>query len=182
MTGRPEKLPELLIHYPFKNYRDNYELAMYFLIKIGQCPIKNEKNVLKQKDVMQLRNECQTDDHPGMDNAMISLLWQFRLTLKKNSKWATSLANVIKGGLFLPTMPHDEIFEATQGGRLAGVTKWFRCRNGHAYGIGDCGQPTLLAKCPCGQPIGGDKYVLFSMTIIFDNDNPIYSTYFRAYL
>ena len=106
MTGRSERLPELLVQYPLKTNRDFYALAMYFLIKIGECPIKKEREVLKQKDLMQLKNECETDDHPGMDSAMMSILWQFRLTLKENSKWATSLANVVKGGLFLPTMPH----------------------------------------------------------------------------
>ena len=86
---------------------------------------------------------------------MLSLLWQCQMTLNQNSKWAVSLANVIRGGQYLPTMPHDDTFEATQGAQ--GVTKWFRCQKGHPYGIGDCGQPRQLARCPCGAPIGGDK-------------------------
>ena len=33
---------------------------------------------------------------------------------------------------------------------------WYRCRNGHLYGIGDCGGAIEQAKCnECGAPIGG---------------------------
>ena len=92
---------------------------------------------------------------PGLDNAMLTLLFQCRLTLRHNSKWATTLANVFKGGQYLPTMPHDDVFEATRAAQ--GVTKWFRCRAGHPYGIGDCGQPRQVGNCPCGAPIGGNK-------------------------
>ena len=56
----------------------------------------------------------------------------------------------------LPTMPHDDISEARGGVRDA--RKWFMCKQGHAYAIGDCGQPVEVGKCPCGAPIGGGNY------------------------
>ena len=159
MTGRSERLPELLVRYPYNTNRDVYAMALYFLIELGQCPIKNEKEVLNP-ELIKIKDECQSkfdQEQSGMDNGMLTLLWQCQLTLKSNSKWAVALANVIRGGQFLPTMPHDETFEAAQALTGQGVTKWFRCRAGHPYGIGDCGQPRQEAKCHCGQPIGGNK-------------------------
>ena len=160
MTGRSERLPELLARYPYNTHQDVYALALYFLIEIGQCPIKNEKDVLNP-NLNKIKDECQSkfdQEQSGMDNGMLSLLWQCQLTLKSNSKWAVALANVIRGGQFLPTMPHDETFEAKQvlTGQ-GGVSKWYQCLNGHTFGIGDCGKPTQKAKCHCGQPIGGTR-------------------------
>ena len=160
MTGRSERLPELLVRYPYNANRDVYAMALFFLIELGQCPIKNEKEVLNP-NLNKVKDECQSkfdQEQSGMDNGMLSLLWQCQLTLKSNSKWAVALANVIRGGQFLPTMPHDETFEAKQvlTGQ-GGVSKWYQCLNGHTFGIGDCGKPTQKAKCHCGQPIGGTR-------------------------
>ena len=57
-------------------------------------------------------------------------------------------------------MPHDDLVEITATlGKVRGqATKWFMCREGHPYAIGDCGQPKQLGKCPCGAPIGGNNY------------------------
>uniref|UniRef100_A0AC34FYY0 RZ-type domain-containing protein n=1 Tax=Panagrolaimus sp. ES5 TaxID=591445 RepID=A0AC34FYY0_9BILA len=41
------------------------------------------------------------------------------------------------------------------------VTKWYKCPNGHLYGIGDCGQAMVETKCPeCGTIIGGQNHRL----------------------
>lgn len=40
-----------------------------------------------------------------------------------------------------------------------GVTQWYRCRNGHEYGVGDCGMLNGVGVCPeCGVGIGGRGY------------------------
>ena len=67
---------------------------------------------------------------------------------------------------YLPTMPHDDLVEVTASlsGRLGQATKWFMCREGHPYAIGDCGQPNQLGKCPCGAPIGGSTHGRFEDT------------------
>ena len=74
-------------------------------------------------------------------------------------RWTTLFANlgqnICLGGM-LPTMPHDEVSETVKG--VKDATKWFKCRAGHAYSIGDCGQPRQVGKCPCGEPIGGANY------------------------
>ncbi len=58
--------------------------------------------------------------------------------------------------LFLPTMPHDEIFEAKNAVKDAA---WYFCSKGHYYAIGDCGRPAQEGKCPdCHEPIGGRNY------------------------
>ena len=37
-----------------------------------------------------------------------------------------------------------------------GVTKWYRCPNGHTYGVGNCGELNASGACPeCGARIGG---------------------------
>ncbi|XP_052808680.1 E3 ubiquitin-protein ligase rnf213-alpha-like isoform X1 [Mya arenaria] len=62
-------------------------------------------------------------------------------------------------GMFLPTMPQDdfaEIQEAMLANRGAENPVFYRCPNGHAYVIGDCGRPAEVGKCKeCGANIGG---------------------------
>jgi hypothetical protein len=43
-------------------------------------------------------------------------------------------------------------------GQTMGVTRFFKCSNGHIYGIGDCGQPRETGKCiSCGVAIGAGR-------------------------
>jgi hypothetical protein len=58
---------------------------------------------------------------------------------------------------YLPTMPQDETLEAKAA--VMDATKWYQCANGHAYAIGNCGQPKETSKCAtCGAPVGGGNY------------------------
>ncbi|CAM9431888.1 unnamed protein product [Hapterophycus canaliculatus] len=48
---------------------------------------------------------------------------------------------------------------AADSGLSGGVTKYYKCRNGHWYGVGDCGLQVEGGICPeCGSPIGGRGY------------------------
>uniref|UniRef100_A0AC35GUL3 RZ-type domain-containing protein n=1 Tax=Panagrolaimus sp. PS1159 TaxID=55785 RepID=A0AC35GUL3_9BILA len=39
------------------------------------------------------------------------------------------------------------------------VTHWYKCPNGHTYGIGDCGGAVVTTKCPeCKEEIGGENH------------------------
>jgi hypothetical protein len=59
--------------------------------------------------------------------------------------------------LFLPTMDQDETLEAKAA--VKDATMWYKCANGHAYAIGNCGQPVEAGTCPsCGSPVGGARY------------------------
>ncbi|KAK0400651.1 hypothetical protein QR680_015368 [Steinernema hermaphroditum] len=41
------------------------------------------------------------------------------------------------------------------------VTSWYKCPNGHLYGIGDCGRAMESARCPeCDAEIGGQQHRL----------------------
>uniref|UniRef100_A0A1I7ZJG1 RZ-type domain-containing protein n=1 Tax=Steinernema glaseri TaxID=37863 RepID=A0A1I7ZJG1_9BILA len=41
------------------------------------------------------------------------------------------------------------------------VTSWYKCPNGHLYGIGDCGRADVVGTCPdCGAEIGGTRHVI----------------------
>jgi hypothetical protein len=60
---------------------------------------------------------------------------------------------------FLPSMPHDddlEIFETMKKINSENL-KYYKCKNGHTYGVGECHQPTIVTRCPtCKEPIGGN--------------------------
>ena len=63
---------------------------------------------------------------------------------------------------FLPSMPHDDDYEAFDTFRkLNSGLKFYSCRNDHMYAIGECQRPTMTSKCPtCKEPIGGIGYKL----------------------
>uniref|UniRef100_A0A8C4TA23 RING-type E3 ubiquitin transferase n=1 Tax=Erpetoichthys calabaricus TaxID=27687 RepID=A0A8C4TA23_ERPCA len=59
---------------------------------------------------------------------------------------------------FLPTMPDDLTSEA-HGWMQEKKLIMYKCINGHACFVGECGKPTTVAKCAdCGAPIGGIKH------------------------
>ncbi|XP_052808436.1 E3 ubiquitin-protein ligase RNF213-like [Mya arenaria] len=61
--------------------------------------------------------------------------------------------------VLFPTMPQDdkeEVYRALQMEEtLSENLTFYRCPNGHAYAIGNCGRPWVKSKCWCGQTIGG---------------------------
>ncbi|CAG2239384.1 RNF213 [Mytilus edulis] len=70
---------------------------------------------------------------------------------------------------YFPTMPQDDldlIKEALLASRPDDGSEnpvFHRCPNGHLYVIGDCGRPTVVARCKaqnCGLEIGGQSHVL----------------------
>ncbi|XP_062570768.1 E3 ubiquitin-protein ligase rnf213-alpha-like isoform X2 [Saccostrea cucullata] len=73
--------------------------------------------------------------------------------------------NVLEN-VFLPTMPEEclsrEIQEELQRmEKIANKTHhnftWYRCPNGHLYGVGDCGNPTQKGRCyECNAEIGSE--------------------------
>ncbi len=75
---------------------------------------------------------------------------------------------------YLPTMPQDDSVDivraAEELGRERGaVTKWYRCPNGHYFGVGDCGIPVGKkggqGNCPdCKELVGGQGYNAFVRT------------------
>ncbi|CAM9402045.1 unnamed protein product [Chrysoparadoxa australica] len=64
----------------------------------------------------------------------------------------------------LNTMMSGQQLEALLTGdgnlrREMNVTRWYQCRNGHMYGVGDCGQLNQSSTCPdCGERIGGATF------------------------
>ena len=58
---------------------------------------------------------------------------------------------------YLPTMPSDEMFEVRSAIQSAGRENltYYTCSNGHAFAVGECGQPRATTHCrTCNQPIG----------------------------
>lgn len=49
------------------------------------------------------------------------------------------------------------------------VTTWYKCPDGHFFGIGDCGRPVETALCPeCKNKIGGVDYTALEGTTMAD--------------
>ena len=45
---------------------------------------------------------------------------------------------------------------ASSSGNYGGVTSWYKCPNGHMYGVGDCGLLNGYGACvECGARVGG---------------------------
>ncbi|CAM9746103.1 unnamed protein product [Ascophyllum nodosum] len=83
---------------------------------------------------------------------------------QQHAKWVKStLENLSKLDAYLEKA--DFITEAeikmvkaaaANTGLYGGVTKWYRCPNGHTYGVGNCGELNASGACPeCGARIGG---------------------------
>ncbi|VDI70333.1 Hypothetical predicted protein [Mytilus galloprovincialis] len=66
---------------------------------------------------------------------------------------------------FLPTMPQDDIDEIERAVLAASSAfenpKFYKCKNGHRYLIGNCGRPWIKQKCNvCNEGIGGVRHNL----------------------
>lgn len=65
--------------------------------------------------------------------------------------------------LSLPSLPHDDELKIFQNfGRIINENiKFYQCRNGHYYSIGNCLKAISVSRCPtCKTQIGGTKYQL----------------------
>jgi RZ type zinc finger domain/AAA domain (dynein-related subfamily) len=68
---------------------------------------------------------------------------------------------------WLPMQPEDATAMAVRvlGGR------WYKCPNGHAYYVDQCGRPTVIQKCAtCGVDIGGTDHNLLDTNQDLDDD------------
>ena len=186
MKSNLELIPNLAKKYNFNQKQDIWDMATYFLMAVDNCTIKDEefKSEFEQSypELLKSLEKCQRnsiDSKNPMDIALMILVWQCRITLRNSNRyytvgklkdltkrpfilnifrWTEMFSLLTRGQLLnrmLPTMPHDDNSEARGGVRDA--TKWFSCQQGHAYAIGDCGQPRQLGKCPCGAPIGNNS-------------------------
>ncbi|XP_071137105.1 E3 ubiquitin-protein ligase rnf213-alpha-like [Mytilus edulis] len=93
--------------------------------------------------------------------------------------WLSPLINMVNNPelmmkSYFPTMPQDDldlITEALLANRPDDGSEnpvFHRCPNGHLYVIGDCGRPTVVARCKaqnCGLEIGGQAHVLIAGNI-----------------
>ncbi|XP_076109129.1 E3 ubiquitin-protein ligase rnf213-alpha-like [Mytilus galloprovincialis] len=94
--------------------------------------------------------------------------------IPEKQTWLSPLINIANNPelmmeSYFPTMPQDDldlIKEALLASRPADGSEnpvFHRCPNGHLYVIGDCGRPTVVARCKaqnCGLEIGGQSHVL----------------------
>ncbi|XP_071137252.1 E3 ubiquitin-protein ligase rnf213-beta-like [Mytilus edulis] len=82
--------------------------------------------------------------------------------------WLSPLVNIANSpelmmNSYFPTMPQydlDMIKKTLEASTQDGQVIFYRCPNGHLYGIGDSGSPVYAAICCCGKEIGGTAYDL----------------------
>jgi hypothetical protein len=146
---------------------------------------KGSKAILKKMVENTLGEYCDrmkiTPDTCVQENLLIDLavhFWVVMITMKDNQ-----LLHVFKKliekpkqfkGSFLPSMPQDDVkhfhdfLKIADSGREAYVM--YECPNGHPYFIGDCGKPSVTAKCPtCHEEIGGTNHNLVSSNKQIEN-------------
>ena len=71
--------------------------------------------------------------------------------------------------MFVVAMPDDETSSVFSG---MGSVGWYKCRNGHAYTVGECTMPMQQAYCyACDAPIGGHNHVPVKGTVRMDPRN-----------
>ncbi|CAC5380698.1 RNF213 [Mytilus coruscus] len=99
--------------------------------------------------------------------------------IPEKQTWLSPLINIANNPelmmeSYFPTMPQDDldlIKEALLASRPDDGSEnpvFHRCPNGHLYVIGDCGRPTVVARCKaqnCGLEIGGQSHVLIAGNI-----------------
>ena len=147
-NAKPEKTASLLDQMRNdRNLKDYFEAADKILTR---------KSPVKAAFIVANNN--------GTRLAIINLLQHLQTSFwirRTDNRVIDVLMNIAKkadSARFYPTMPQDENVETMNAARNpngAGVTKYFECRNGHVYGIGDCGQPKGRGTCPtCAAPIG----------------------------
>lgn len=62
----------------------------------------------------------------------------------------------LSGHRYFPQEVEIVMAVAKDPGLSGGVTKYYKCPNGHVYGVGDCGMLNGRGICPeCGLAIGG---------------------------
>ncbi len=60
-------------------------------------------------------------------------------------------------GTFFPVQAEDNMAMVARA--IGDGTTWYRCPNGHAYVVGNCGQTMQIGRCAsCGVPIGGQNH------------------------
>ena len=65
--------------------------------------------------------------------------------------------------LYLPSVPHDDDYEVYQNFNKINNEnlKFYQCKNGHFYTIGECRKAATTSVCmTCKTPIGGQGYKL----------------------
>lgn len=121
-------------------------------------------DILIKKDSIPFKLDAQKDPSIPMllmhifillnSQQKLPLLKIFKRLLNEPAKFENS---------YLPSIPHDDDFEAFENFKKNNQEplKFYQCKNGHLYSIGDCTKPAMVSTCPtCKEKIGGAGYVL----------------------
>ena len=101
--------------------------------------------------------------HILLNNFTLDSLRPFHLFLKNPSQFTKS---------FLPSIPNDEIFETFTQINQTEPLKFYNCKCGYTYTIGECTRPASIGICPkCKEQIGGQGHVLVAGNKLLENLN-----------
>ena len=99
--------------------------------------------------------------HILLNSFTIDSLRPFNLILKNPAQFAKS---------FLPSIPNDEFFETFTQINQSEKLKFYKCKCGYLYTIGECTLPNAIGICPkCKGQIGGQSHVLVAGNQAMEN-------------
>lgn len=79
------------------------------------------------------------------------------------------MEDVLKTGLAISDMERRDILKVFAEKNEGRPGRWFKCRNGHYYIIGDCGGANQAALCfECKAPIGKIIRILASFVFLLN--------------
>jgi len=97
----------------------------------------------------------------------IQMRQTIELKLLANCRYSDADDNLIENELRNMSQKIGLVLNITQQEKIEivqaiGMSKghWFKCPNGHPYAIGECGGAMEVAKCFCGEAIGGSNHHL----------------------
>ena len=147
-----------------ENYKEKCQHLLTALeAKFGEQSKQNFENLTEKKNISHHFTQNQENHNIALllmhlncvlSNSKLKLLKPFQQILDNPLDFKDS---------FLPSLPHDDDFEVLQNFKQVNKEplKFFECKNGHLYSIGDCTKPATTSTCPtCKDTIGGSGHVL----------------------
>lgn len=168
-------------HYGLFNPSDCFEEYLFVLRDVlmrSEDYVTNQEIDDMQLEIKRLHRMVQFSNVVNSDNFRYAIREKseieemrhtIELKLLANSRYSDVDDNIIENelknlsrkiGLLLEISQQEKI-EIVQAIRLA-KGHWFKCPNGHPYVIGECGGAMEVAKCFCGEQIGGYGHHLLS--------------------
>jgi len=155
---------------------DDFEEYLFVLRDVlmrSEDHVTNQEIDDMQLEIKRLHRIVQFKDIVNSDNFsyarskkpdIIQMHQTIELKLLTNCRYSDADDNLIENELRILSHKVGLLLEITQQEKIEIVQAmrmsrghWFKCPNGHPYAIGECGRTMQVAKCFCGEAIGGSN-------------------------